>query len=144
MLGSFIDKERIDYIGNHLWALQVSAGMFFVSIGLYLATMFAYDRLLMPKRFWGEKPPPKEPQQRPTWLVWRPPSSAVWVLYQNMMRIWRYLFTAATYAVLLGIFFLAVAVFKLTNQLIILLIPVVGIMVFEYLIRTFPKLGSED
>ncbi len=146
LLGSFIDKAKVEYISNYIWALHVSAVMFFVSIVLYLATMYAYDRLLMPTRFWGEAPPPKKPQQRPHWLVWRPPSSAVWVLYQNMMRIWKYLFGAATLTVLLGLFFLSVAVFKPTVSLIIF-IPAIGLglLLFWYYYRIFgPNLGSED
>lgn len=105
LLGSIIDEHKVKNLGKYIWALYASTGLLFISISLYLASMYAYDRLLMPVRFWGGAPPPKK---RPLWLVWRPPSSSVWVLYQNMMRIWCYFFTAATYIALLGIVFLAI------------------------------------
>lgn len=78
--------------------LYISAALFLFSIGMYFASMYAYDGLLMPTRFWASKPPKAK---RPGWLVWRPPSSSTRVLYQNMVRIWNYLFTPATISVVL-------------------------------------------
>ena len=80
-LGTLFKTPSSSGTGSH-WALNASAGVLMLSIILYLATMFAYDSLLMPTRFWGETPPSrKRPRsKRSRWLVWRPPSSAVWVL----------------------------------------------------------------
>ncbi|MFI6387135.1 hypothetical protein [Nonomuraea sp. NPDC050540] len=39
---------------------------------------------------------PPEALRRGRGIVVRPPSSAVWVLYQNMQRVWWGLFTTAT------------------------------------------------
>jgi phosphohistidine phosphatase SixA len=72
-----------------------------VAILLYLMTLFWYDRLLMPPRFWGILRGRKE--DAVSKVLRRPPSSAVWVLYQNMQRIWRLLFVPATYAAAVGI-----------------------------------------
>lgn len=145
---AMLDIVECPEVPWYRYSLILSLGLFFGAIGLYLATMYAYDSLLMPVRFWGEAPPPPKTQKRPTWLVWRPPSSAVWILYQNMMRIWRYLFTPATYLGVLGMFFLALAVIKPTW-------PfegsfIVGIFMVSYAIAKMysghfgAKLGTED
>jgi phosphohistidine phosphatase SixA len=144
LLGSIVDKAKVDYLGDYIWALYISAGLFLVGGALYLATMYAYDRLLMPTRFW-EETPPRDPEKRPKWLVWRPPSSALWVLYQNMMRIWRYLFTGATYAVILGLLFFAYAVFKSKEPFVFVGIAVAGAILFAIYHKIFgPKLGTQD
>lgn len=72
-----------------------------VSILLYLMTLFWYDRLLMPARFWEVLRGRQE--DAVSKVLRRPPSSAVWVLYQNMQRTWRLLFVPATYAAAIGI-----------------------------------------
>lgn len=89
-----------------------------IAILLYLMTLFWYDRLLMPRRFWGilrggrEDAPGKFMRRlypircredAVPRVLRRPPSSAVWVLYQNMQRTWRLLFVPATYAAAIGI-----------------------------------------
>lgn len=100
------------------WAAVRGASLmaFAVAILLYLMTLFWYDRLLMPPRFWGiqirrrtqDDPTKVSPDRRRTQddlpkVLLRPPSSAVWVLYQNMQRTWRLLFVPATYAAAIGI-----------------------------------------
>jgi hypothetical protein len=145
LLSSLIDKDKMDYICEYKWALYTSAGSFLTAVGLYLATMYAYDRLLMPTRFWGHKPLPEDPNDRLKWLVWRPPSSALWVLYQNMMRIWYSLFTVATCSVLLGLFFMAYAVFKPEQPYWMIGIVAVGVISFYFYYKHFgPKLGAQD
>jgi hypothetical protein len=37
--------------------VQLAAGLLLAALVLFLATMYAYDRLLMPDRFWGERRP---------------------------------------------------------------------------------------
>jgi hypothetical protein len=60
----------------------------------YFVTMFMYDGLLMPVRMWPSPKPTK--RELPRGFVRRPPSSAAWVLYQNMMRVWSNAFVPAT------------------------------------------------
>jgi hypothetical protein len=91
------------------------------AILLYFMTLFWYDRLLMPSRFWGiirgrarDDPARIPPDSRGAQddlpkILRRPPSSAVWVLYQNMQRTWRLLFVPATYAAAIGIIGFAAA-----------------------------------
>ena len=147
LLASLVDKNKMDYLAGYEWALYVSAALFFAAVGLYLTTMYAYDRLLMPRRFWGATPPPEDSAKRPKWLVWRPPSSAAWVLYQNMMRVWSNLFTPATCAVVGGLLFLGYAVFKPEGMFIVLFLSILvtGLVGFWFYYRRFgPRIGSED
>lgn len=151
LLGYLVDETKVAGLRNYWgaeWALRLSAVAFLIATALYLATMYAYDRLLMPTRFWGEAVPPAAPDERPKWLVWRPPSSALWVLYQNMMRVWRYLFTGATYAVFIGLLLLTYAVFHPNQWWTISIFwvgSVVGGILFRFGYRHFgPRLGTED
>ncbi|MCL4298024.1 MAG: hypothetical protein KJ077_19935 [Anaerolineae bacterium] len=119
--------------------LIVSTVLFLIALALYLATVYAYDRLLMPTRFWAEQAAKKERR----WLVQRPPSSATWILYQNMMRVWNWMFTPATYAVVAGLLFLAHAVVQFTP--IIWGLVLFWVVVFAvYYRRLRPTLGTED
>lgn len=124
------------------WAVQIAAGLLLVALTLYLATMYAYDRLLMPDRFWGERRP--RPGSRNHWLVQRPPSSAAWVLYVNMMRVWRGLFSTATVCVVTALAVLAGGVLQVSwLTLTAIVLPAAAITTL--LIYHFrPVLGSED
>ena len=84
----------------------ISLAALAVAILLYLMTLFWYDRLLMPQRFWGILRSGKE--DAVSKVLRRPPSSPLWVLYQNMQRTWRLLFVPATYATAIGIVSFAV------------------------------------
>ena len=108
LLGTLADKNRVEFLGVQIVTIAAAALLLFLAIVLYLATMYAYDALLMPRRFWGESP--QGTTHRPPWIVARPPSSAQWILYQNMIRVWSRLFTPATGMVLLALFFAAYAV----------------------------------
>jgi phosphohistidine phosphatase SixA len=133
LLGFLLDAEQLP------WDIMVSAGLFFAALALYLATAYAYDRLLMPTRFWAEKAEIKDRR----WLVQRPPSSATWVLYQNMIRVWNWLFTPATWAVVLGLLVLAHAVFQ--PGWIVAVIVSLALLAFGWYYRRFrPTLGTED
>jgi phosphohistidine phosphatase SixA len=71
------------------------------AVVLYLLTLFWYDRLVMPQRFWRHGNSRKHCS--PKGYLARPPSSAVWLLYQNMQRTWRLLFVPACWAAGLGV-----------------------------------------
>jgi hypothetical protein len=123
--------------------LYVAMAFFFTSALLYIATVYAYDRLLMPSRFWADKP--GDPKRRPRWLVWRPPSSATWILYQNMIRVWRHLFVPATFAVIIGLGCLALAVVDAARRRSALgVVLVLGGALFLYYRHYYPRLGTED
>jgi hypothetical protein len=136
--GVLLAPGRLHELGDR-GAVTVAAAAFLIAIGLFLRTMYAYDQLLMPRRFWGEQPGTR----RPRWLVRRPPSSAAWVLYQNMMHIWTFLFTPATAAVLVGLVALAYAALDLSGPA-TAIVAVVLAAVTAYALRQRPVLGTQD
>jgi hypothetical protein len=120
----------------------------FVATWLYLATVYHCDRLLMPTRFWGEAKDPANLDRRPRWLVWRPPGSAAWVIYQNMLRVWTWFFVPATYLVVLGALLLGVALWNPSDLagLALRAVPfAAGVaLLLGYSIWRRPHLGVED
>jgi len=132
----------LDYSGQA--AVQAAFGLLLASVALYLMTMYAYDRLLMPTRFWAELPP--RPNGRPrggSWLPRRPPSSSAWVVYRNMMRTWYTMFTAATVLVAAALIVLGAALLRLRTRDLLWAIPaVIALAAIRWLFR--PVLGSED
>jgi hypothetical protein len=102
--------------------------------------MYAYDTLLMPERFWGER----RPRRRRRWLVDRPPSGSPWVLYLNMRRIWSGLFTIATLLAVAGIATLGYAALDPHTwaQIGVLAGAGVAVAALSYWFR--PIIGSED
>ena len=63
-----------------------------LATGLYSLAYLSYDRLLMPTRFWAAAEPPDQWQG----IVWRPPSSSLLIMHQNMQRVWFRAFVPAT------------------------------------------------
>jgi phosphohistidine phosphatase SixA len=123
--------------------LATSVVSLFLATGLYLAAMFAYDTLLMPKRFW-EAQRWNLPGKLPGWIPRRPPSPDVWVLYANMMSIWRWMFVPATLMVVVGLLSLAELVFRIHPVDFGLLVIVVGGAFERYRRWRSPQLGAED
>ena len=145
-LGVLLDGDKIKALGHRAWTVQLSCVALLLAGLLYFATMYAYDSLLMPERFWGERRPPRSRLLglRGRWLVARPPSSAAWILYQNMMRIWRNLFTVASALVGIGIVLLGYGALQLEP------LPALGggaailLVVAVWIWWSRPVLGSED
>lgn len=81
------------------WVAGSGIALLAVAAGGYFATMFLYDRLLMPVRFWAS---PRRRRRRSDTTVLRPPSSAAWVLFQGMMLVWRRLFVPVTFIAAAG------------------------------------------
>lgn len=88
---------------DSIWIIlrTVSLGSLGTAVILYLLTLFWYDRLIMPRRFWRSGQGGR--RRLPSGFLERPPSSAVWVLYQNMQRTWRLLFVPASWAAGIGV-----------------------------------------
>jgi phosphohistidine phosphatase SixA len=104
LLGLLADKDKIQALGVQALVVFLAAGSLLLAVGFYLLTMFSYDSLLMPTRFWAEAP--SGLRHRPPWIVARPPSGAHWILYQNMIRVWQFQFMPATFFALSGLFML--------------------------------------
>jgi len=145
IFGVLFNTDQFDGLGARRWAVQVAAGLLLAASLLYFGTMYAYDSLLMPERFWGErKPSGRRLRRSGSWLVDRPPSSAAWILYQNMMRVWRNLFTSASLLVGVAISLLGYAALRIRLwQVLAIAVPVL-LIVGLWAWWSRPVLGSED
>ncbi|NYD24679.1 hypothetical protein [Kineococcus aurantiacus] len=123
--------------------VQVVFALLLVALALFVTSMYAYDSLLMPVRFWAESPPRRGRDRARAWLPRRPPSSSAWVLYRNMLRVWFLLFMPATVLVATALTLLAVALTRLDAPGYVIATAVLVLLVLH---RRFarPVLGSED
>lgn len=124
----------------YLYTIVGSVVSLFSAAVLYLITMYAYDRLLMPTRFWAEGIKARSPR----WLPQRPPSSSLLVLQVNMMRIWKLLFTGANILVGLSLAGFSLVVMRADPLEYILGIIALGLLVYLYYRWAKPQLGAED
>ncbi len=106
---------------------------------LYLATLFAYDRLLMPTAFWVSRHPPRR-----SWVARRPPSSDRLILYQNMMHTWRWLFIPACLAIAVGLASLGLAAFSGSSGWWVLGAAAVAVAVGLWWGLQRPRVGASD
>lgn len=114
-----------------------------LGVVLFFVTLFWFDRLLMPARFWGER---ASKRARPTTrFLRRPPSSTGWVLYQNMQRIWFCCFIPAVISGGVGLaVFLQAKVKPNWDWWSVLGFPVVAMSVALALWRLRPTIGTRD
>jgi hypothetical protein len=88
------------------------------SAGLYFASLFLYDSLQMPPRFWSNRFPSRPPNERRLQAIWarlrhgrpsvtRPPTSTARVLQASMVQVWNWIFSPATALAGVGVAFLA-------------------------------------
>jgi hypothetical protein len=117
-------------------------GLLLIGAGtaLYFATLFAYDRLLMPTRFWSAR----RPGLAPAWVVQRPPANDWWVLYQNMMHTWRWMFLPACLLIAGGLLALAFAAFSSRSPWWLAIVATAIAIVSLWSWRQRPRLGAED
>lgn len=133
LLGNLADRDDVDAVG------QTGVVLLLASLALLFGVMFAYDRLLMPKRYWSLRRSRRWLGQ-PSWLVERPPSSSTWILYQNMVRIWTGPFLLATALAVVG--FALVASSALDVEL--WWVAVVAALTLLLILAWRPVVGSQD
>jgi hypothetical protein len=109
LAANMADHDKIHWLSKQRPALIFSTLLLITALILYLTTMCSYDTLLMPIRFWGENP--SQADDRPPWIVKRPPSSASWILYQNMVHVWSCQFIPATCCLITGLLTFMAAAF---------------------------------
>ena len=89
-----------------------------VSAGLYFASLFLYDTMQMPHRFWSSRFPSRSRDEGRLHAIWarlrhgrpsvaRPPTSTARVLQASMVQVWTWIFTPATFSAGLGVACLA-------------------------------------
>lgn len=117
------DNVRLDDTVDRALSLAGLA-LFGLSIVLYLITMFFYDALLMPRRFWqpafarpSNKNSTRTSKSRLDDRLIRPPSSGTVVLFQNMVLIWSRIFVPATFIAGLGLVLFAAGAAELPSAL---------------------------
>jgi hypothetical protein len=144
--------------------LLLSVGALTLSLVLQISALLAYDRLMMPQRFWattrarsrrrrewhaaGSGRAWERRQAREilrAWPVWRPPSSAGWIIYQHSIRLWRWVVVALILAGV-GVLALVLVAVKLFEGW-----PAAASIVFAALLVAiasrlwlWPRLGTED
>lgn len=92
---------------QHPGGVQLAAGLLALALVLYVSSLYAFDSLLMPARYWNSTGRRRNrTDQRPRYAR-RPPSSATLVLQQNMVGVWSGPFTLANLLVLVAIGLLA-------------------------------------
>src|SRR6266699_3395205 len=174
-LGTFITALATFVLGKRFDATKSSAGtpvdlpamqdrlwiatmaVLGVAALLCYAAVFYYDSLLMPARFWASSIRPgwlrrwrtSDGAPRTWWLVQRPPSSAAWILQQNMMRIWSRLVVVAMWVVGIALSTFAVLVLATPHGFgdlgsPFLVIAAFGILAAGYVAMLKPRLGVED
>ena len=88
----------------------LALGTFAASALLYFATLFAYDTLLMPSRYWSSQfPAVHRTRLHGCPSLARPPTSTARVLQVAMVQIWSRVFTPATVLVGCGVTLLAIS-----------------------------------
>jgi hypothetical protein len=134
-----------------LWFITIAA-LGFAALLCFAAVAY-YDGLLMPVRFWESSARSSRFRLRGSsstwWLVRRPPSSAAWVLQQNMVRVWNRLVRAAmiVLAVALSTFSVLVIVKPRDYGDLgwpIIVIVLAAVLAYGYLVLARPHLGTQD
>jgi phosphohistidine phosphatase SixA len=123
---------------THPLAVDFAAAALAAALVLYVSTLYAYDGLLMPARFWTAA---VAKRRRRSPVVERPPSSANLVLQQNMINIWTRQFTGANFLVIAGFGLLAWGILKISPWW------VLGAVILAYLIAFTGSridLGTQD
>lgn len=160
ILGALILNLSL-YLASDLWqittpgeALLLGGAMVaaFLALGFTIATLLAYDRLNMPREFWGSGGTPGATPQR--WSVSRPPSAYQLILFYEMTHVWNSFFlpalVSAVASLVLLVAMLAYRHFTLSGLEaapallllgFILLGLIISVLVYE---AHKPKLGFDD
>jgi hypothetical protein len=90
------------YLQSELWSVTgtvervlLATAMFaaLLSFGFTIATLLSYDRLMMPRDFWGGSG--ERERRAPPWGVHRPPSQDQLILFYEMTHTWKRFFIPA-------------------------------------------------
>jgi hypothetical protein len=162
-LVTFVLGKRFDThngIALNTGLLNVQGTLWLITtVGLGLAALLCfaavayYDGLLMPVRFWESSARRSRlrlrDSSRTAGLVRRPPSSAAWILQQNMVRVWNRLVVAAM--IILGLALSAFSILILVHPRSyrdlgrpVAAIIVFGVLAYAYLVFARPHIGTQD
>jgi hypothetical protein len=132
-----------------LWLITI-AGLGLAALLCFAAVAY-YDGLLMPVRFWesSARRSRLRSTSRARGIVRRPPSSAAWILQQNMVRVWNWLVRMAMIMLGLALSAFSILIVVKPSNLGDLGRPVAAIIVFGvlaygYLGLARPHIGTQD
>lgn len=126
VLNLLADSNKVAALPHRIGAYLAAAALA-TALVLYVSTLYAYDSLLMPTRFWATA---VAKRRRRSPVVERPPSSANLVLQQNMINIWSRQFTVANFLVVAGFGLLAWSILKISPWWILGAAALAGVVAF--------------
>ncbi len=132
-----------------------------VSAGLYFASLFLYDTLQMPSRFWSNRFPSHRRNEGRLQAIWarlrhgrpsvaRPPTSTARVLQASMVQVWVWIFTPATILAGVGVACLALGASTDSDSVglrpwqVLSAIVVLAAVVGTWVAWQRPNLGASD
>lgn len=128
--------------GTQAWkAAAVTLGLVFLALAtlLFVVSIYMYDRLAMPRRYWeaidGEKPPRQD-----MWRSFRRDRVRYGLLYAYMVWVWRFVFSVAVATAMLG--FLALVLYRGVWLVALLYLMVIAAAVIYYFLFR-PELGVD-
>jgi hypothetical protein len=130
---------------------------------LYFESLFLYDSLQMPVRFWGTRLESRSRRGGRLGLVWarlrygkqlvrRPPSSSARLLQASMLRVWVWIFTPATLLAGVGVAVYALAAtpggsesqFEVQLSHVLLAMSALAVALAVWIAWHRPNLGASD
>jgi hypothetical protein len=145
-----IGTNHIYYSYSAKVGVSVAFSLLLAALVLYQVTMYIYDSLLMPPRFWANDPPSRIKlfrwlsKKRSNWLQACPPSSAAVIVYENMLRTWDRLFTVANLFVVAALLVAAAPLLRLHGWWPIAVFGVSALLLGGWTWWHRPVLGSHD
>jgi hypothetical protein len=126
----------------------VAAALLAAAVIVFIGSLLAYDRLLLPTHFWRTESPTERGNPLTAHPVWRPPSSASWVVYQSSVLLWIWVEWALAAAALAAALLALSAVWPIGDPLEALLVAVTAVAAPAFAVfwwrRHRPRFGYKD
>ncbi len=148
-LGALVVKDGL-VLNTKLWTEGGKWGAEFLYLGLFcsiaalvlaVATLLAYDSLLMPPVFWGAAATHK----KTPWSVDRPPSQAQLIIFYEMIHVWKWFFMPSlAFALASIICFLLVLAGPKHFDFNLTIVGMASAAAIAYYRYYKPRMGAED
>ena len=128
--------------GTQAWkAAAVTMGLVFLALAtlLFVVAIYMYDRLAMPRRYW-DAPDADKPPRQDRWRSFRRDRVRHGPLYAYMVWVWRFVFSTAVAAAMLG--FLSLVLYRGVWLVAILYLMAIAVAVIYYFLFR-PELGVD-
>ena len=148
-LGALVVKDGL-VLNANLWTAGDKWGAEFLYLGLFcsiaglvlaVATLLAYDSLLMPPDFWGAAATHK----KTPWSVDRPPSQAQLIIFYEMIHVWKWFFMPSlAFALASIVCFLLVLAGAKHFDFNLVIVGIASAAAIAYYRYFKPRMGAED